>query len=153
MPPLRLVIDTNVALDLLHWHDPSVARLRQTLLDGDALWLTDDDCADEFRRVLAYPEFKLDPAAQSALASQYRGLARALPAAEWMPARDKLPLCRDPDDQKFVVLAVAVRADVLLTRDKALLKLARRIRNVAPQLLIATPKALLQKSAVPAAVA
>ncbi len=37
--------------------------------------------------------------------------------------------CRDPADQKFLDLAVAVRADRLLTRDKALLRLARRART------------------------
>lgn len=150
MPPLRLVIDTNVALDLLHWHDPGVAPLRQILHDGGALWLTDPACADEFRRVLGYPEFQLDAAAQAALAGRYDRLTQLLPRAEGAaPAR--LPQCRDPDDQKFVELAVAARADVLLTRDKALLKLARRIRGVAPRLLIATPRTPLQKNAMLAA--
>ena len=37
-----------------------------------------------------------------------------------------LPLCRDPDDQKFLALAGAVHADMLLTRDHALLELQRR---------------------------
>jgi predicted nucleic acid-binding protein len=34
--------------------------------------------------------------------------------------------CRDPDDQVFIDLALAQRAGWLLTRDKALLALARR---------------------------
>ena len=38
----------------------------------------------------------------------------------------ELARCRDPDDQKFLTLAAAVRADCLVTRDRELLRLARR---------------------------
>ena len=37
--------------------------------------------------------------------------------------------CRDPDDQRFVDLAVAQSARYLLTRDRALLALARGARK------------------------
>jgi predicted nucleic acid-binding protein len=40
-----------------------------------------------------------------------------------------LPRCRDRDDQKFLELAFAAKASVLLTRDKALLRLAGRTRR------------------------
>jgi predicted nucleic acid-binding protein len=38
-----------------------------------------------------------------------------------------LPRCEDPDDQKFLELAWHARASHLVTRDKALLKLARQV--------------------------
>jgi predicted nucleic acid-binding protein len=41
----------------------------------------------------------------------------------------QLPQCRDPDDQKFLEAALAARADFLVTRDQALLELARRVRQ------------------------
>ena len=47
-------------------------------------------------------------------------LAPAPPAA--LPP---LPHCRDADDQKFLELAARCRADVLVTRDRQLLRLAR----------------------------
>ena len=37
-----------------------------------------------------------------------------------------MPRCRDPDDQKFLEAAAAARADALITKDEALLELARR---------------------------
>lgn len=36
----------------------------------------------------------------------------------------RLPVCRDPDDQKFLELARDAAAKTLITKDKALLKLA-----------------------------
>jgi len=38
----------------------------------------------------------------------------------------KLPVCKDRDDQKFLELAHTSQADALITKDKALLKLARK---------------------------
>ncbi|RIV65146.1 putative toxin-antitoxin system toxin component, PIN family, partial [Burkholderia pseudomallei] len=61
--------------------------------------------------------------------------ARACPppcadAAARAPADDApprpLPKCRDRDDQKFLELAYTARADWLVSKDRALLKLTRR---------------------------
>ena len=38
-----------------------------------------------------------------------------------------LPRCADPDDQIFLELAASVHADFLITRDKAVLALKRRV--------------------------
>jgi len=51
-----------------------------------------------------------------------------------------LPRCSDPHDQKFLELALAAKADVLVTKDRALLDLARRklpFRIAPPQALAA----------------
>jgi predicted nucleic acid-binding protein len=39
--------------------------------------------------------------------------------------QERLPLCRDPHDQKFLEAALAAKADFLITKDQALLELAR----------------------------
>ncbi len=39
-----------------------------------------------------------------------------------------LPRCKDPDDQKFLELAARSGADLLVSKDKALLKLRGRTR-------------------------
>jgi len=42
-----------------------------------------------------------------------------------------LPRCEDPDDQKFLELAWHAGARWLVTRDKALLKLASKMQKLA----------------------
>jgi len=37
-----------------------------------------------------------------------------------------LPRCKDPDDQKFLELAARTGANLLVSKDKALLRLARK---------------------------
>ena len=51
-----------------------------------------------------------------------------------------LPRCRDADDQKFLILGVRCKADLLITRDKLLLKLARH-RHKPPPYAIVTAEA------------
>jgi predicted nucleic acid-binding protein len=52
-----------------------------------------------------------------------------------------LPRCEDADDQKFIELAWHARASHLLTRDKALLKLARRLSD---RFAVLAPDAFLE---------
>jgi predicted nucleic acid-binding protein len=52
-----------------------------------------------------------------------RRIDSPVPEAE----RAQLPACRDPDDQKFLEAALAARAEFLVTKDRGLLDLARRV--------------------------
>jgi putative PIN family toxin of toxin-antitoxin system len=120
----RLVLDTNVVLDLLHWHDAAAAPLLAALSDGRACCLADTRTLAELRRVLAYPDLRLTAAAAGALFARYAGLAESVadgPVAS-------LPRCRDRDDQMFLELAARGGADLLVSRDKALLGLRGRTR-------------------------
>ena len=47
--------------------------------------------------------------------------------------------CTDPDDQKFIDLALSLPGATLLSRDRAVLKLARRARPLG--MTIVTPQA------------
>jgi len=122
----RLVLDTNVWLDWLVFDDPEVAPLRVAVAQGRARVFIDAPCEAELARVLAYPlgRVSLDAAAQAACLAECR---RATGAGDGAAPLDcALPRCRDPEDQKFLELARACRADLLLTKDRALLELARR---------------------------
>lgn len=121
---LRLVLDTNVVLDLFHFADPAALPILAAIEAGHAACFADAAALDELARVVAYPEFKLAAAAGMALVERYRArLTFVAPASAPLPA---LPRCRDPDDQKFLELAARIAADLLVSKDKALLRLKRR---------------------------
>jgi len=127
----RLVLDTNVCLDLFVFGDASCATLRDALRAGAVQAVTDAACRDEWLRVLGYPQLALDAARRAAAVAAFDESVRLLPTAgrPVVPAMPKLPRCADPDDQRFLELAQASGAQCLLSRDRELLKLARRTRR------------------------
>lgn len=117
----RIVIDTNVLLDLWVFADPAVAPLAAALDARHVRPVRSDATDGELRAVLARPAFALAPDRQAALVADWLARAEAVAAPPVAGLR-----CRDPLDQKFVELAVAAGARWLVTRDRALLALARR---------------------------
>jgi len=126
----RVVLDTNVCLDLFLFDDPRCAHLIMALRSGAVRAVTRDDCRDEWRRVLHYPQVPIDDVIRSAVSAAFDAMIHHLPADESIPQDEaSLPICADPDDQKFMQLALAARASWLISKDKELLKLDRRSRN------------------------
>jgi len=126
MNPPVLVLDTNVCLDLFVFRDPRWAALRHALERGTVRAVTRSDCRAEWLAVLNYPQLKLDSAAQTACAARFDALIVCRDKPESVPMRPLLPQCSDGDDQKFLELAFDEKADALISKDKAVLKLARR---------------------------
>jgi len=135
----RLVIDTNVVLDFFHFHRPGLARLVDAIASGGALCFACARTLKELQIVLARPHFGLDEAGVQAMFEGYA--ARVITVAD-PPDYAILPRCKDTADQKFIELAYSVSADALLTRDKALLKLAKRVAKVS-RMKITTPERFL----------
>ncbi len=127
--PQRIVLDTNVCLDLFVFRDPRWALLLSAMKNGEVETWTRDDCRKEWSIVLGYPHLKLDEAARIQVTTEFDALIRCLPVPEPDAAQLKLPVCKDKDDQKFLELSRDIKADVLITKDKALLKLARKTRR------------------------
>ncbi|WP_291991994.1 putative toxin-antitoxin system toxin component, PIN family [Candidatus Accumulibacter sp. ACC003] len=136
---MRAVLDTNVVIDLLHFADPQTLALRRAIADGTLLCFSDQPCLDELQRVAAYPQFMLDAGAQQALIDSYLGFLERCEAAG--PEDYRLPRCRDADDQKFLILGARCRADLLITRDRQLLRLAGQRRPPPPCLIIGSAAA------------
>ena len=126
---MKLVLDTNVVMELLHWQDPRSAALLAAIEAGAASCFADAGALDELQRVLGYPQFGRNAAAQAALLERYRAIVVEVPAGAPLP---DLPRCRDRDDQKFLELAARCGAELLVTRDRELLKLAHSRRHPAP---------------------
>jgi putative PIN family toxin of toxin-antitoxin system len=119
---LRLVLDTNVWLDLLVFDDPAARPLRERSFEI----VIDAACEAELERVLGYAlgKWSLEPARQAACLAECRRLALRVNVGA---AGGALPACRDADDQKFLALAAAAGADALVTKDEALLELHPRL--------------------------
>ncbi len=151
------VLDTNVVLDLLHFDDAAARPLRLALEAGRLRCVVTASTLEEWRRVLAYPEFGLDPAQRATLVARYQCLSEMAGTVEadasqphkgnpihsgllstpgGKPAWRRMPRCSDPDDQMFLELAAATHALGLVSKDRALLKLRRRC---APHFRIMTP--------------
>ena len=145
------VLDTNVVLDLLHFDDATARPLRLALETGRLRCAVAKATLEEWRRVLAYPEFGLDPAQQAALFARYQALSERAEAFEadsglpregtpihygLKPVWSRMPRCSDADDQKFIELAAASEAQGLVSKDRAVLKLRRRC---APLFQVMTP--------------
>jgi putative PIN family toxin of toxin-antitoxin system len=123
----RLVLDTNVCLDLFVFRDPRWAGLLAALTAGTVEAVTSEECRAEWRRVLHYPQLPVDDLTRDAVNEAFDSLMHCLPVdALPVPEGVRLPVCADEDDQKFLELALAAHADVLITKDNELLKLAHK---------------------------
>jgi putative PIN family toxin of toxin-antitoxin system len=130
LPVPRIVLDTNVCLDLFVFRDPRCAHLLAALHSGAVQAVTRDDCRAEWQRVLHYPQLPIDDDTRPAISAAFDALTPCLPPAAWADSDEvRLPRCADPDDQKFMELALLAQASWLLSKDHELLKLDSRMRH------------------------
>lgn len=134
LPPVRslaearpfVVIDTNALLDWLIFQDASAIALGQALTTGAMQWIGTRATRDEFEHVLARPVFDHWFSRRVSALAAVEEHCQLLPEPS-VASAGRL-LCSDPDDQKFIDLAMTHPARWLITRDKALLRLARKAR-------------------------
>ena len=129
---LTLILDTNVVLDWLVFRDPLLAELTNAVKSNRVNLLTHDTALNELRRVLNYPTLKLDVKRQNEVYGIYQSLCRQAIMPSGFTAQNLLtplnfPICRDRDDQLFLALTLHAKADGLVSRDKALLALRKRV--------------------------
>ena len=120
-----VVVDTNVALDLLIFSDPRTAPLRALLAQGRLAWIATQVMRDELERVLAYPHiaarmdyYRVDAAQVLEGFDAHVRLVNSAPRVAYV--------CKDADDQKFIDLAAEHRA-ILLSKDKAVICMRKRL--------------------------
>ena len=124
-----VVIDTNIVLDLFVFHDPAAAPLQDALSQKRVRWLATTPMRDELQRVLGYPQIVKSLVHHGiqadAVLCQFDALARMVDIAPKATVN-----CKDPDDQKFIDLAVAHQAR-LLSKDRAVLCMAKRLLGLS----------------------
>lgn len=116
---MRVVFDTNTVVSALLFEQGELSWLRLHWRLGRATALVSRATVGELIRVLTYPKFGLEKAEIEALLADYLPYTEAV---EVSPQKTN-PRCRDADDQMFVDLAIAGKADVLVTGDRALLEM------------------------------
>ena len=122
---LTAVIDTNIVLDMFIFNDERSRTLHQALKDQAVQWIATQVMRDELERVLSYTHLQPRMAVYQVTATDvltqfdaFVQLKDTAPKAPWV--------CKDPDDQKFIDLAVQHKS-FLLSKDKAVLCMRKRL--------------------------
>lgn len=130
--PPRVVLDTSAALSALVFGAGPAGRLRAGWQAGRFVPLASTATAQELVRVLAYSKFRLSAAEQGELLADYLPWLQVVEVPDPPPP---VPTCRDPLDAPFLHLAVAGKAQALVSGDRDLLALAGA-RGVCPILSV-----------------
>jgi hypothetical protein len=125
MPPRLVVIDTQSVLDWLVFENPACAAWPGRLA-ADWKWVFTARMRGEFDHVVARGFGSRWPIRLDALATAWSTWGHGLDAPPGPLGPQQTLHCTDPDDQMFIDLAISIRAEILVTRDRALLRLGRR---------------------------
>jgi len=135
---VRAVIDTNVLLSGLLWHGAPHALLTQ-VRDGALGLVSSPALLAELEEVIG--RVKFDAILVRSATSRERSLAELRQLAEVIePPPLAVPVCRDPDDDAVLALALAAQADLIVSGDDDLLAL----KNYQRILPIVDPATALQ---------
>ena len=116
----RLVLDTNVILDLLVFKDPSAEPIRLQLNANQVDAVRTLASMAELIDVIGRPTFKLSQENQEAIVQAWESRSRLLENTAIEPAPFT---CRDHDDQVFIDMAFSIRPALLLSKDLRVLEL------------------------------
>lgn len=136
-----IVLDTNVVLDFLVFCNPTSMRIWADVREQKLRWITTGAMREEFIDVLARGlRGPSGIASWDTLQSHWNQWAEQVDEPTVLPIH--FPRCTDQDDQIFVDLALGQGAGWLISRDRAVLKLAHRCRALG--LSVLTPEQYVQ---------
>lgn len=119
---LRVVLDSNVLLSALVFKGGVLGCFRALWTVGTIHPYASKQTIKELIGQLANPKFKLSRLEQDALLADYLPFVHIADMSE-NGDQANIPICRDPKDQMFLLLASASQADCLITGDQDLLVL------------------------------
>lgn len=138
-PHPTVVLDSNVVLDLWFFADRRVVALRQAVENGRLCWVTAPALQEEIFHVLLQGKIGILERVGANKEMVFQAFsAWSQPHRTPLVAADHRLRCTDADDQKFIDLALSMAPAWLLSRDKAVLKLAKRAAALGVR--IATPE-------------
>ena len=118
---MRAVIDTNVLVSGLFWHGAPHALLEH-VRTGTLVLISSPVLLTELENVIGRAKF--DAILTRSATSREQTLAELRQWAEVIePLPLALPVCRDPDDDAVLALALAAQADLIVSGDDDLLAL------------------------------
>jgi putative PIN family toxin of toxin-antitoxin system len=118
-----LILDTNILLDIFVFDDQRANPLRAALSNQEIDALVTEDTLDEFIDVISRSQFGLDKQKQAEILLQWQSWSRLVKQSDLQVAPWK---CKDRDDQVFINLAFSFKPSTLISKDKLVLKLAKR---------------------------
>ena len=114
-----VVLDTNTVLSALLFKQSTLSQLRTLWQSGKIIPIGSKATISELIRVFAYPKFKLSDIDQQSFLDEY------LPYIKTFTKVEKIvdtSICKDINDVMFLELALAGKADYLITGDNDLLE-------------------------------
>jgi len=114
-------------MDWLVFREASISPLVEAVEAGQVTWIGTPDMKAELLHVLGRG---VAADRQPDLAAIDDAFARWCQSIEPVPPKEFRLVCRDPDDQMFIDLAVSAGARWLVSRDRAVLALAKRANKL-----------------------
>ncbi|HQQ88447.1 MAG TPA: putative toxin-antitoxin system toxin component, PIN family [Smithellaceae bacterium] len=124
----RIVLDTNCIVSALLFSKGSASWLADVWMHQRFIPLVSRETTTELMRVLSYPKFQLSQDEQEIILSDF------LPYAEAVQVKnvpEKLPEIKDPNDLMFLKLAVAGKADALVSGDTHILAVKSQLGRIS----------------------
>jgi putative PIN family toxin of toxin-antitoxin system len=134
---MRVVQDTNVLVSAILFKG-ALSKLVDLWKNGKISPVISKETFDELKAVLSYPKFSLSKDEIKAIIED-----EILPFFEVIDIKEKIHgVCRDPNDDMFLAVAVNAQAPYVVTGDKDLLALGKykSIEIVSPQEYLALLK-------------
>ena len=122
MKPI-VVLDTNILLDILVFDDERAHPLRAALTNLELDAVATQHTIEELADVISRPQFELDLQEQTNVMMQWQSWVRIVNDEDLVVAPWK---CKDRDDQVFINLAFSLKPATLISKDKMVLKIAKR---------------------------
>ncbi len=131
---MRIVLDTNVFVSGVFFAGPP-NRILQAWRDRKVDLVVSPEILEEYQNVgielrAQFPQIDLSPILDLLVVMAEVCLAPSLPA----------PVCRDPEDDKFLACALAARVAMIVSGDKDLLAISgyRGIKVITPRSFVNT---------------